>query len=110
MTVKELAEKLSCKICAGAQGTDREVSGCYVCDLLSYAMSHAEKDNVWITVQTNINVIAVAVLTEVSCVILPEGLVPDEVAGAKADEEGVAVLFSKLTAYEIITEFNRLIG
>lgn len=89
---------------------DREVNGCYVCDLLSYAMSHAAKDNVWITVQTNINVIAVAVLTEVGCVMLPEGLAPDEIAAAKAEEEGVVVLSSKLTAYEIITEFNRLIG
>ena len=81
-----------------------------MCDLLSYAMSHAAKGNVWITVQTNINVIAVAVLTEVGCVILPEGLMPDEIAAAKADDEAVPVLSSKLTAYEIITEFNRLIG
>ncbi len=110
MTVREFADQLSCKVCAGAQGLDKEINGCYVCDLLSYAMSHAAEGNIWITVQTNINVIAVAVLTEVGCVILPEGLMPDEIAAAKAEEEGVAVLSSKLTAYEIITEFNRLIG
>ena len=110
MTVKEFADKLSCKVCAGAQALDRELDGCYVCDLLSYAMSHAQKDNLWITVQTNINVIAVAVLTEVGCVILPEGLVPDEIAAAKAEEENVPVLSTKKTAYEIITGFNRVMG
>ncbi len=110
MTVKELAEQLSCKICAGEQGIDREVQGCYICDLLSYAMSHAQKDNLWITVQTNINVIAVAVLTEVGCVVLPEGLMPDEIAAAKANDEGVPVLSTKLSAYEIITKYNQLIG
>ncbi len=110
MTVKEFADALSCKVCAGASGLEQELDGCYVCDLLSYAMSHAQKDNVWITVQTNINVIAVAVLTEVGCVVLPEGLVPDENARAKAEEEGIPVLSAKWTAYEIITKFNQLIG
>lgn len=110
MTVREFAEKLSCKVCAGAQGMDKPLQGCYVCDLLSYAMSHAQQDNIWITVQTNINVIAVAVLTEVGCVILPEGLVPDENAAQKAEEEHIPVLSTKLTAYEIITEYNRLVG
>lgn len=110
MTVREFAQKLSCKVCAGAQGLDKELSGCYVCDLLSYAMSHARQGELWITVQTNINVIAVAVLTEVGCVVLPEGLVPDEIAAAKAEDEGVPVLSAKQTAYELITEFNRLDG
>lgn len=110
MTVQMLSEALECRIYAGEQGMDKEIDGCYICDLLSYAMSHAAKGNVWITVQTNINVIAVAVLTEVACVILPEGLAPDEIAKAKAEEEGIPVLSTKRTAYEIVTQLNRMIG
>ena len=104
MTVRELAERVSCSICAGAQNMDKAVAGCYVCDLLSHAMSHVAKDNAWITVQNNINVIAVAVLTQAACVILPEGIVPDDCTCAKAEEEGVTVLSSKWTACEIIAK------
>lgn len=55
----------------------------------------------WITVQTHMNVIAVATLHEMSCVIVPEGIRVEEPVTAKAAEEGVAVLSSPLTAYEI---------
>ena len=101
MKVSELIEKLDLKVLAGAGGAENELSGCYISDMLSYVMSRASKGNVWLTVQTNINVVAVAVLTEVGCVILPENITADENTVKKADIEDVPILSTPKTAYEI---------
>ena len=78
-----------------------EVTCGYVCDLLSWVMAHGQKGMAWITVQTHINVIAVAVLMELSCIILPEGLNLDEDALQKATNEGIPVLRSNKAAFEL---------
>lgn len=101
MTLKELAQYLKLKPLTDNVDESRMVCGCYICDLLSYVMSHASKDNVWITVQTNINVIAVAALTEVSCVIIPENITVEEHTINRANAEGIVIFSSHDTAYDI---------
>jgi predicted transcriptional regulator len=101
MNVSEFAEKLGGKILTGESGGEKQVKGIYCGDLLSWVMSHAPKDSAWITVHTHTNIVAVAALTELSCIIIPEGITPDEVAVKKAAEEGVPVISTGLDAYEI---------
>lgn len=91
MKINDLAEKLGWKLLAGEDGTDREVEGCYVCDLLSWAMSRAQEDYVWITVMGNVNAIAVAALTDVSAIVLADNAPLDEDAKNRADQQGIAV-------------------
>ena len=80
---------------------EREIKAGYACDLLSLVMARGVPGMAWITVQTHMNVVAVATLHEMSCVIIPErGKIPADVA-EKAEEEDVAVLSVPLTAYEI---------
>ena len=80
---------------------DREVDGAYMGDLLSWVMGKADSSNVWITIMSNINVIAVATLTDVSCVVLAEGVKLDPEVMSTAEAKGVNVLSSALSAYEI---------
>ena len=80
---------------------DREVTCGYSCDLLSWVMSHGAENMAWVTVQTHLNVIAVAVLAEMACVILPEGIDMEEDSLNKSVSEGLCVLSSPLSAYEI---------
>lgn len=101
MKVSELAEQLGLKIICGGAGLERALRGCYIGDLLSLAMSRVQKDNVWITIQTNINVAAVASLTEAGCVLLCDGFTPDENMLQRAELEEIAVLGSEKTAYEL---------
>ena len=108
MNVSELKEKLNLTLCAGEDGLSKEVSGCYIGDLLSLAMARVSEKNVWITIQTNVNVIAVSALTEAGCVILAEGLKPDENALSKASSECIPVLSSEMTAYELAKELAAL--
>ena len=62
MKVKELVEKLNLKVLSGEKGLDREIDGCYISDLLSDVMGNAMEGNIWITLQTHKNVMAVASL------------------------------------------------
>ena len=78
MKVRELVEKLNLKVLCGESGLDRDIDGCYVSDLLSDVMGNAEMGNVWVTLQTHKNVMAIASLKELSCVILVKGLTASE--------------------------------
>ena len=80
---------------------DREVEGAYIGDLLSWVMGKADSSNVWITIMSNINVIAVATLADVSCIVLAEGVKLDAEVMNTAQSKGVNVLSSALSAYEI---------
>ena len=101
MTVKELAALIGASIITKEADTEKEVKGGYVCDLLSWVMAHGRDGMAWTTVQTHMNVIAVASLHDMSCVIIPEGIRMEEEVVAKADEEGICVLSSELTAFDI---------
>ena len=89
-------------------GAPAEFDGVYAGDLLSRAMSRVGEGNLWITIMSNINVIAVASLTEAAAVILAEGVeMSGEVLGAAA-EKGVAVYSSDKTVYEICAALGAL--
>ena len=109
MNVSELMNTLELKLLAGEDGLNNELQGCYICDLLSYVMSRASKGNVWITVQTNINVVAVSVLTEVGCVIVPENIVVEQITIDKANKEGVPIFSTSKTAYELACFLKELV-
>lgn len=99
MTVSELAKACEFEVVALADG-DRDVSGCYIGDLLSWVMGRAKADSVWITIMSNINIVAVAALADVSCIILSEGVTVDENVKTTARAKGVNVISSKLPSYE----------
>lgn len=101
MKVRELMEKLGARALTGETGLDSEIKYGYSCDLLSWVMAHGGAGMAWVTVQTHMNVIAVATLHDMSCVIIPEGAQMDAEVAGKAAEEGVAVLMSDKSAYEI---------
>jgi len=102
MKVRAFAEKLGMKVLTGNnEGLENSIEGIYTCDLLSWVMSHAQKGDAWITVHTNINIVAVAVLTEVSCIIVPEGICVEQDTVKRAESEGIVILGTDLNTYEI---------
>ena len=109
MNVREFVEKLGLKILTDENGMERNVAGIYSCDLMSWVMSHASKGDAWITVHTHLNVVAVALLTEVACVIIPEGITVDEATVNKANEEGIILLGTDMNAYEICWKGHELL-
>jgi len=101
MNVSELAEKLEARLLTGETGSSAQVRDIYCCDLLSWVMSHAAKGAAWITVHTHLNIVAVASLSELSCIIVPEGIEVEEATVRRAAQEGVPVISTKLSTYKI---------
>lgn len=85
----------------GEISVDLEITGGYCGDLLSNVMAHAKAGDIWLTIQTHLNIIAVAVLLNLPCIILTEGNMPRNDTLQKAKEEGVIVLSSSETSYQI---------
>lgn len=99
MTVEQLSKNENFTV-VSMPNPEREIVGAYCGDLLSWVMGRAEQDNAWITIMSNINVLAVATLADVSCIILAEGVCLEADVAASAKEKGVNILTSRLPAYE----------
>lgn len=99
MTVSEFANKNSLTVVA-LPCPEREIHGCYIGDLLSWVMGRANEDDAWITIMSNANTVAVASLTNVSCVILAENVTLSDEIVKTAKENGINVLSSPLSAFD----------
>lgn len=108
MTVFELSAKIDAKIICLPNET-RVVDGAYVGDLLSWVMGRAPADSAWVTIMSNINVVAVASLADVACVIFAEDVDPDADAVQKAQKEGVNLLKVSCSSYDICAKLAELI-
>lgn len=107
MTVSDFARLAECAVKAGGdEALARPLDGCYVGDLLSRVISRAKPGGVWITIMTNVNVCAVALLADVGAVVLCEGVEPDAELVKKCVEENVPLLLTQLDAYALITRYN----
>ena len=101
MIVRDLTELLEAKDRTPETDKNAEVSCGYTCDLLSWVMAHGAEGMAWVTVQTHMNVIAVASLMEMAAVIIPEDIQMEGPSLEKAKDEEITVLETSLTAYEI---------
>lgn len=101
MKVKEIMDLLQLHLEAGEKGLDKEITGGYCGDLLSDVMANAQKDSIWITIQSHQNVVAVAVLRELTAIVLPNGRRPDEETKLKADFEGIPLFSTDIPAFQL---------
>lgn len=110
MKVSDLVDKFDLKVYSGHSGLENEVSGGYVSDLLSDVMGFARENQVWITLQTHQNVLAIASLKDLAAIILVKDFQPDEDTVQHSNEEGIPVLGTKMETFEIAgklyTELN----
>lgn len=108
MNIKELTQKLSLIIRCGENSLDNEINGGYVSDLLSDVIANAQKGDVWITMQVHVNIVAVALLKELSAIILVNGREPNEDTLKRAKEENIPILISKLPAFQLVGKMFEL--
>lgn len=108
MTVKEIAEKLGLTPVSVADDA-REVQGGYAGDLLSWVMGRVPESAAWVTIMTNVNVVAVAVLRDVAMVVVAEGSdIPTEVV-ARAAEQEVNLYAATADVYTLCAALSRLL-
>lgn len=101
MKVSDLVEKFGLKVFSGEAGLDNEITGGYVSDLLSDVMGNAAEGEVWVTLQTHQNVMAIASLKDLAAVLLVKGFEPEEDTLEHSNDEGIPLLGTDLDTFEI---------
>ena len=99
MTVEEMARAMQLETLVEGDGA-RAVTGGYCGDLLSWVMGRVKEGDAWITVMGNVNAIAVATLTDVSCIVLTENASLDADAAQKAEMQGIPVYGCGANSYQ----------
>jgi len=108
MKLKDVVKALSLSIQAGKNLLEREVSGGYAGDLLSDVLANSKAGDVWITLHTHANIVAVASAKELSAIIIVNSRTPEEETVRKAEEQNIPILISNLSTYKVISRLCEL--
>ncbi len=108
MTVKDLLNNENFSSVTLPDG-DRVINDVYIGDLLSWVMGRAKSDDAWITIMSNVNILAVASLADTACIILAEGVTVDENIKATAIDKEINIISTNLSIYEAAVLLNGLI-
>jgi len=109
MELREIVEKLNLRVECGAGKLDREITGGYVSDLLSDVIANSRAGNLWITLQLHENIVAVASLNDLSGILLINGRELTEETKGKAEEEGIPIMVSDLSAFEVAGRLYKIL-
>ncbi len=101
MKIKDLLRNDEFECLNPQVGLEGEITSGYVGDLLSWVMANAQEGCAWVTIQTHVNIVAVATLIEMTCIIIPEGAEIEQPALERASLEKMPILKSSLSAYEV---------
>ena len=110
MKISEIISALDLKVISGDKGLKNEVTGGYVSDLLSDVMGSAREGNVWVTLQTHQNVVAVSALKDLAAIIIVKGLTPDNDTIEKSNIENIPVLSTELDTFNITGRLFELLN
>jgi predicted transcriptional regulator len=108
MKLQEIVEKMDLEVKTCPDCLEREVAGGYAGDMLSDVLANSKKGEIWVTLQTHLNIVAVACTKEIAGIILVNGRVPAEDTVKKAEEEKIPIMISKLPAFKLIGELYLL--
>ncbi|MBQ8850371.1 MAG: hypothetical protein IJ011_08590 [Clostridia bacterium] len=108
MTVKNFAEKFGYEVLC-IPSPERDILGGYTGDLLSWVMGRLGEGEAWVTIMSNINVVAVASLSDPSCIILSESVLPDEGVIERAEGQGINILRSAKSSFDVCSDIRSAI-
>lgn len=109
MKIKDFASEINAEILS-LPHPDAEIEGGYCGDLLSWVMGRAESGQVWITIMTNINIVAVASLADVCAILLTEDAEVDASVISKAKEQGINVLRTGMSSFDAAVSVGKCIN
>lgn len=109
MKLKDIVKILKLEVFSCEDTLDKEISGAYTSDLLSDVMGNAKADNLWITMQAHINIVAVASLKDLAAIIIVKGNTPDEDTLLQSKKEGIAIIGTDKQAFETSGEIYNLL-
>jgi hypothetical protein len=78
--------------------------GCYQTDLLSAAIKSADTNNILITIISNLNTVALAVMIDLPGMIICEQKPVSDEMIKRANDNGIAIIHTHLKSYEVIID------
>ena len=108
MNLSEIIDTLQLQVRAGDSALANEVRGGYASDLISDVLAYGREGDLWVTLQTHQNTIAVASMKALAGVVLVNGREPEADTLQKAVEENIPLLVSALPAFELIGRLYNL--
>ena len=102
MKLKQIIDELGLVVLSRPESLDREITRGYASDLMSDVIANAMANDIWVTMQVHMNVVAVASMKEIGAVVLTHDRRPLPETVHRAESEGVVVLGSSLTAFELV--------
>ena len=108
MTVGELAKQPDFAA-VNLPCADREILGGYAGDLLSWVMGRASEGDAWVTIMSNVNIVAVSTLADPACIVLSEGVQPDEETLLRAKQQGINILSTTLDTFDACVRIAALL-
>lgn len=104
------AELTNCGFTSVVTGEDKEITGIFTGDLLSWAIGRAKAGNVWFTVMGNVNAIAVATLVDCACIVLCQEATFDKMALIRAEQQGISLFTTPLPEFEASLALAKALG
>ncbi|HVO66853.1 MAG TPA: DRTGG domain-containing protein [Syntrophales bacterium] len=109
MDFESIVKALNLQVKSGKDKLKREIRGGYIGDLLSDVMANSKEGDIWITRQVHQNIVAVASLKEHAGIILVQGSEPAKDTLEKAIKEGIPIMVSDLSGFELTGRIYNLI-
>lgn len=109
MTLQDLVNKLSLNVLSNNEGLQNVISGGYVSDMLSDVLANSKEGNIWITLQTHQNTVAIASVRNLAGIIIVNKRQPDEETLKKAEQEKITIMTTPLSAFEVVGRIYKLV-
>jgi len=108
-TLQDIADALKLAVSTGGDLLScLTITGGYAGDMLSDVLAHARKGQVWVTLQTHTNIVAVASSKELCGIIVVNGRTPEAATLQKAEQEHIPILVSPLSSYDVVARLCEL--
>jgi hypothetical protein len=108
ITIADLVKEFELEVFSGTDKLQSPVKGAYSSDLLSDVMGKAVEGDIWITMQTHRNIIAVASLKEMAAILVVNGGQPEPETVESATSEGVILLGTRERSFTTCGKLYKL--
>lgn len=108
LKVSEIVKPLEAEILCEGDLDKSEIIGGYCSDLLSDCIANASDGSVWVTIHSHPNIIAVAVLVGMPCIVISNLQEVDPQTIEKAKKEKITLLRTSLTSYQAVEVLSKI--
>lgn len=108
MKVKDILLKKDFNLITDKSGINNDINGIFSSDLLSHVMGNASIGNILVTVLNNMNVLGVASLLDLSCVIFSHSIKVNDEVVIKANELNIPLLTTKLPTVATVLTLSKM--